>query len=189
MKLIKTCPESEETLSRLGLYHSEEGKAVSLEVSGDENKIEDSIVLRKENIYPDGYGLVVISSKIDDRIKSKIENKQIVLLGLSNYSKEDIELLEANRIRYFTMRKTMELSLSEVCDLVMESSISFEKLCLSVNLDCLDSAFYAGGIPGGMTTRELIYMIQRLKRMKNLRTAEICGGDPDIAAKLVKELS
>lgn len=183
MKLVKTYPEADEIILKLNLYHNEEGKDVSLEVSSDEKEIDDSIVLRKENSYPNGYGLVVISSKIDEKLKGK----QAVLLGLSNYSRQDIQLLE--KTRYFTMKKITELSLAEVCDLVMENSRGFEKLCLSVNLNCLDSAFSPEGVPGGLTTRELIYIIQRLKLMKNLRTAEICGENPDIIAKLVKELS
>lgn len=186
MKVIKAYPGAEDTINSLKKYSSESGAGMFFEISSDKTKIDDSIVLLEENEFPSGYGLIVISSKIDRKI---LNRKDAVVFGLSEYSRNDLRQLETNRIRTFTMKQMTELGIEEAADLVMESAMQFTRLCLSINLDCLDKAFYSEGAVGGMTTRELIYVVQRIKLMKNLKTAEIAGNDKDIAAKLVSEIS
>ena len=186
MRLIKTYPEAEEIISALLKHNNEDGKEAQFEISKDESKLDGSIALRQENKYPGGFGLISISSRIDAKLLAR---KDIVLLGISSYSKKELEELERNKVRFFTMKKITEIGMEETIDLVMENAVKFGKLCISVNLDVLDRAFCPDGAVGGMTTRELISAIQRLKMMKNLTAAEICGKDKDIAAKLVKELS
>ena len=186
MKLIKTYPGADVIITKLSRYHSEEARNVSFDISNDDKDIGHSIVLRENNVYPNRCGLIVISSKIDDKVKQRLG--ELVLFGLSNYSKQDIELIEKNKVRYFTMKKIMELGLQDSCDSAMESAINFKKLCISIDLDCLDSAFAEKGFPGGLSTRQLICVLQRFKQMKNLRTVEIAGDNTDIIAKIVKEL-
>jgi arginase family enzyme len=186
MKVIKAYPGAEDIINALRKYSSESGSGIFFEISSDTANIENSIVLRDENKFPSDYGLILISSKIDKKI---LNRKDIVILGLADYSRKDIKQLETNRVRSFTMKQITELGLEEAADLVMESAMQFGKLCLSINLDCLDRAFYPDGAIGGMTTRELIYTVQKIKLMKNLKTAEISGSDKDITAKLVSELS
>ncbi|MBW2992556.1 arginase family protein [Candidatus Woesearchaeota archaeon] len=176
MRVVKCYPGADEIVSKLSLYRNEEGRDVSVEVSSDENKIEDSIVLRDKLKYPSGYGLVVVSSRVDDKL---LDRRDAVFLGVSNYSKA----------RDFSMKKITQLGLGEVVDLVMERAMGFDSVCLSINLDVLDKAFSSDGAIGGMTTRELIYAVQRLKLMKNLRTVEMTGENIYILAKLIRELA
>jgi|GEM_PF-2062238 len=185
MRVVKNCAGADDIISNLIMFCNEDGKNTSFEISAG-GEIEDSIILQEENRYPYGYGLIVLSSKIDSGL---IGRRDVVFLGLSNYSKEAITALDADNIRYFTMKKIMDISLGEAAGLAMESAISFDRLCLSINLDILDKTFSPDGIVGGMTTRELIYCIQRIKMMKNLRTVEICGENKEIIAKLVKEIA
>jgi arginase family enzyme len=186
MKIIKAYPGADETVRLLNKHGKESAGEMFFEISSDTANIENSIVLRKENEFPTGYGLIVISSKINKKISGR---KDAVIFGLSEYSRNDLRQLETNKIRTFTMKQMTELGIEEAADLVMESAMQFPKLCLSINLDCLDKAFYPEGVVGGMTTRELIYAVQRIKLMKNLKTAEISGNDNEIKAKIVGELS
>ena len=126
--------------------------------------------------YPAGYGIVAISSKAEDNILGRSD---AAFLGLNTEIKG----------RSFTMKKITQIGLSECVDLLMEKAMQSEKTCLSISLDALDKAFYDKGAVGGMTTRELIYSVQRLKLMKNLKTAEIAGNDSMIIAKIIKELT
>jgi len=186
MKLIKTYAGADDIISELGRCHNEDGKDVQFEISKDESSLDDSIALRQENKYPEGFGLIVISSAINEKL---LQRKDIVLLGISNYSKKELEELEGNKVRYFTMKKITQIGMEEIIDIAMENAVRFGKLCISVNLDVLDRAFCSRGVVGGMTTRELICAVQRLKMMKNLKAAEICGDDSKISAKLAKELA
>jgi arginase family enzyme len=185
MRIVKTYPEADGIISALLKYHNEDGKDAQLEITKDESKLEDSIILRQENKYPEGYGLMAISSKIDAKLSAR---KEIVFLGISSYSSKELEELEKNKARYFTMKKITQMGMEETVDLAMENAVKSGRLCISINTDVLDRAFCTDGIVGGMTTRELISIIQRLKLMKNLKTVEICSGDKEIAAKLIKEL-
>jgi arginase family enzyme len=186
MRVIKAYPEADRITGVLAKHAPESGSSAFFEISSETANAEDSIVLRKENEFPSGYGLIVISSGIDKKILAR---KDAVVFGISEYSRDELKQLEANKIRAFTMKQITELGIDEAADLVMESAMQFPKLCLSINLDCLDKAFYPDGAVGGMATRELIYLVQRIKLMKNLKTAEISGSDEGITAKLVRELS
>ena len=71
----------------------------------------------------------------------------------------------------------------------------------SIDIDVLDPAFAPGTgyiEPGGLSTRELIYLIQRIKLLKNIRKYDLVEVNPDrdislttckAAAKIVKELT
>jgi arginase family enzyme len=182
MRVVKACASADNTVELL----CKNNQGGYFEISADEKNTEDSIVLREENRYPAGYGLIVISSKIDTAV---LNRDDVVLFAISDYSKRDTEALDKNRVRYFTMDKISDIGLGEAADLAMENSIRFGKLCLSINLDCLDKAFYSNGVVGGITSRELIYCLRRFKLMKNLKTAEIAGDNAEIAAKLIRELT
>ena len=183
MRLIKASKNSDDIISELASYPNEEGKQSNIEVY-DYDSGDDAIILRDKNEYPTGYGLIVISLRMNEGVKGR---NGVVFLGLSNYSKEDIGSLAKNK--YFTMKKISEIGLHESVSLAMENAIVFEKLCISIDLDVLDKAFSPDGAVGGMTTRELIYSVQRLKMMRNLRKVEICRDNQEIIAKLVKEIA
>jgi len=83
----------------------------------------------------------------------------------------------------------------------METARGWGAFYLSIDIDVIDPAFAPGtGFrePGGLTSREMIYFIQRLKRLKNLKMTDITEVNPSkdsadltvkLAAKLVKELA
>jgi len=89
----------------------------------------------------------------------------------------------------------------EVCESIMSVAREWDGSYLSIDIDALDPAYAPGtghSEPGGLTTRQLIYFIQRLKILKNLNAADIVEVNPKkdvndmtskVAAKLIAELA
>ena len=77
----------------------------------------------------------------------------------------------------------------------------FDALYLSVDIDVVDAAFVPGtGFPevAGLTSRELLYFLHRIKRLKNLKGIDVVEVNPTkdvrdvtslLGAKIVFELS
>ena len=96
--------------------------------------------------------------------------------------------------------KNLFLNIDNACDSVMEICRQFNELYLSIDIDVLDPSFAPGTgylEPGGLSTRELIYFIQRIKLLKNLKRIDLTEVNPekdinDItvknAAKIISEL-
>ena len=80
----------------------------------------------------------------------------------------------------------------EACDAAMQASRSKEHLVLLINLSVLDPAFNpAVKEPGGMTSRELIYFVQRFRLLKGLQAVILTGYSKEtmsLLAKLIVEL-
>jgi len=129
-----------------------------------------------------------------------LKTDNIVIVGLSNIMPQERKFLEKNKIDSFLMKDIFG-NIENICDGVMELVNHFDGLYLSIDIDVLDPAFAPGTgtiSPGGMTSRELIYFVQRLKKLKNLRMVDIVEVNPDkdvndmtsiLAAKLIFELS
>ena len=77
----------------------------------------------------------------------------------------------------------------DVCDSIMSVARNGKSLFLSINLNVLDPAFAPDVIsqkPGGLTTRQLIYFIQRIRLLKNFKTADITGIKKEAEEKTIK---
>ncbi|RJQ16820.1 hypothetical protein C4573_02020 [Candidatus Woesearchaeota archaeon] len=114
--------------------------------------------------------------------------ENVVYAGLRTFDKNSLNQIRNNK--QFSMKEISFEGLHETCDAVM--AVSREKnLWLSINLSVLDPSFTDIGFPGGLTPRELIYFVQRIKLLKNLKGAEILGVSEKtekIAVKLALEL-
>lgn len=85
----------------------------------------------------------------------------------------------------FSMREISLECLRETSDSAMSVARQWPSLHISINADVLDSLEN----PGGLSVRELITFIQRLRLLKNYRSADIHGAlHPTIIAKLAAEL-
>ncbi|MBS3107714.1 arginase family protein [Candidatus Woesearchaeota archaeon] len=133
---------------------------------------------------------------VDENIIAK---ENIILIGIRNPSVEEIQYLKENNIKYYTCRQIFN-NLQEICDAVMELARNFSALYISVDIDSVDPAFAPGVShiePAGLSSRELIYFLQRIKRIGNLKAADIVEVVPSkdingmtvkLAAKIMKEL-
>ncbi len=137
-----------------------------------------------------------------DYLKFLVEEKvlqpeNIIVMGIRAQHPQEIAYFKEKGIRYVPCRNLMDVS--AICDGVMEFLRDFDAIYLSIDLDVLDPAFAPGVSyiePGGYTTRELFYFVQRLKKLKNLKAIDVVELNPEndinnltakTAAKLVAE--
>ena len=123
--------------------------------------------------------------------EGKVKKENVILVGIRNCDIKEIEYLKDNKIKFFDMKKIFELGIKESCDLIMENVKNFNKLYLSIDIDVVDPAFAPGtgyAEPGGLTSREMIYFVQRLKLLKNLKKVDIVevNLEKDISNQTVK---
>lgn len=130
--------------------------------------------------------------------ENAINPKNVIIIGIRNADPEEIDYMKEKNIAFFTMKQLFN-NIEDICDVVMEKARNFGNLYISVDIDVLDPAFAPGTgciEPGGMSSRELIYFIQRLKLLKNLKMMDIVEVNPKIdfnnmtskvAAKIIGE--
>jgi arginase len=105
--------------------------------------------------------------------------KNILLVGIRNSDIAESEFLRENAIRVINMNQILE-NIEEMCEIIMEFSDKKE-LYLSLDIDVVDPAFAIGTgykEPGGLTSREIIYIVQRLNKVKNLRAIDLVEINP-----------
>ena len=133
-------------------------------------------------------------------VKEKIvKPENIILVGIRNPDMKEISFLKDYKIKYFTCRQLFN-NIEDHCDVIMELVQGFSDVYVSIDIDVLDPAFAPGTgyiEPTGLSTRELIYLIQRIKLLKNIRKYDLVEVNPDkdvnlmtckAAAKIIKEL-
>ncbi len=126
--------------------------------------------------------------------------ENVIIVGLRNWDKQEYDFLRQNKIKFFTMKEKSSEGKEEVCNAVMSNAKDFEALYLSIDIDAVDPAFAPGTgypEPGGLTSRELLYFLQRIKMLKNLKGIDLVEINPEkdinsmtvkLGAKIVVEM-
>lgn len=128
----------------------------------------------------------------------KAEN--ILIVGLRNSDIEELNYIRKKGIRTMSLNE-IATDIENACDTLMEFA-SGKELYVSLDIDVVDPAYApATGYkePGGLTSRQLIYMISRINKMKNLRAVDIVEINPEkdkehggmtvkLGAKILSEL-
>jgi arginase family enzyme len=138
----------------------------------------------------------------EDWLRSLIESgfptENILLIGIRNSDQSETTFLKENKIKMISMNQLLE-DLQGTCDSITEFSQGNE-LYVSVDIDIIDPAFAPGTgyiEPGGLTSRQFIYLIQRINRIKNLKAVDIVEINPEkdignltvkLGAKILSEL-
>ncbi len=107
-------------------------------------------------------------------IESGFPAENVLLVGARNSDRQEIEFVSKNKIRIISMNQMLS-DLQDSCDIIMEFSHGKE-LYVSVDIDVIDPAFAPSTgymEPGGLTSRQFIYLIQRINKMRNLRAVDI----------------
>jgi arginase family enzyme len=123
--------------------------------------------------------------------------RNIIIAGARNILPEEKEFLQENKIQVFGMEVLREKE--EICDIIMERARNSDGFYISIDIDVVDPAFAPGTArqePAGLSSRELIYFLQRLMLLKNFRGADIVEINPDLddgktvklGAKILAEL-
>lgn len=140
----------------------------------------------------------------EDWLRSLIDagfpTENILLVGIRNSDVAETSFLKQNKIKTITMNQLLE-DLAGISDSITEFSNSpGGELYVSLDIDVVDPAFAPGTgyiEPGGLTSREFIYIIQRINKIRNLKAVDIVevnpGKDRDnltvkLGAKILGEL-
>ena len=130
-----------------------------------------------------------------------LDKNNVILVGTRNMSKEERKFMIDNKIKNYSMREISFESLREVADSIMSVARLWSKVYISIDIDVIDPAFAPGTgypEPGGMSTRDLLYLVHKLKMLRNIGMADVVEANPDkdlndmtskMAAKIIVELS
>ncbi len=115
--------------------------------------------------------------------------KNILLVGIRNFNPEEIEFMHDKKIRNISMNQILE-DISDTADIITEFSRGRE-LYVSIDFSFIDPVFAPGVLDsnvGGVNSREFIYLIQRVNKIKNLRAIDLVEINPekDSSGKSVK---
>jgi arginase len=122
-----------------------------------------------------------------------------VFVSCRNFSIEENEYIKKNKITTIKMDILRE-DLEGICDILMERSRNSSGFFVSIDMNCLDPGFAPGVcnlMPGGLYSGEMIYLVKRLKLLKNFKGAGIFGINPEkdlnsitlkLGAKLIAEM-
>ncbi|HUW44094.1 MAG TPA: arginase family protein [Bacillota bacterium] len=106
--------------------------------------------------------------------------ENILLVGVRNLDPSENVFLKKSGIKVMKMNQLLE-NFEDSCDIIMEFSKGKE-LYLSIDIDIVDPAFAPGTghkEPGGLTSRQFLYLIQRINKLKNLKAADIVEINPE----------
>ncbi|MBW2976041.1 arginase family protein [Candidatus Woesearchaeota archaeon] len=129
-----------------------------------------------------------------------IKKENVVLIGLRSWHRDEHKFLKDNKIKTFTMKEISAENLNEISDSVMSVAKNFNALYLSISISAVDPAFAPGtneAEPGGLTSRELLFLLSRLKMLKNLKFIDLVGMQPEkdinsltakLGAKIISEM-
>lgn len=114
-----------------------------------------------------------------DLIERGFPTENILLVGIRNPAREEISFIKEKKIKTISIDEIL-LDVENICDTIMEFS-SGKELYVSVDIDAIDPAFApATGYPepGGISSREFVYLIKRINKIKNLRAVDIVEINP-----------
>jgi arginase family enzyme len=100
--------------------------------------------------------------------------KNILLIGARNFDIQEIKFLKEKGIKMISINQLNE-NLEEVTDVITEFA-NEKELYVSIDIDVIDPAFApsTGYLePGGLTSRQFLYIIQRINKIKKLRGIDI----------------
>ena len=94
-----------------------------------------------------------------------VKPENIILVGIRNPHPSELFYFKEKGITYFTCKG---IKLQDSCDVIMER-LRNKSLHISIDMDVLDPAFAPGVSypePAGLTTRQLLYYLQRIRMLK-----------------------
>lgn len=130
-----------------------------------------------------------------------LKKENIILVGVRNSDKEESDFIIKNKIKNYSMKEISFEGKDQVCDAIMSVARNWHNIYLSIDIDVVDPAFAPGTgycEPGGLTSRELLYFLQRLKLLNKIKMIDIVEINPEkdsnnmtskLAAKIVFEVS
>ncbi len=107
--------------------------------------------------------------------------ENLFLAGIRSYSPSEFAFLKKNKIKFLGMNSFLE-NLEDSCDILMEFAKNKE-IYISIDISVVDPGFAPGtsiSEPGGFTSREFLYLIQRINLLKGIKAVDIVEINPDM---------
>ncbi len=114
-------------------------------------------------------------------IEEGFSSENVLLVGSRNLWKDEIDFIKEKNIKRININSILE-DIDNIADTIMEFA-SGKELYVSIDVDVVDPAFApATGYPepAGLSSREFIYLISRISKMKNLRAVDIVEINPSL---------
>jgi len=179
----------------------EQGKFIAL---GGDHSITHPILKAMAKKYP-GIGIISFDAHPDmmqpfsmptheNFLRTLIEDgivpaDKVIVVGVRNADIEEMNFARQNDVKLYPMKIIALEGKESVCDGIMEVAKDWPALYLSIDIDVLDPAFAPGtgyAEPAGLTSRELLYFIQRILLLKNVKAMDLVEINP---AKDVQEMT
>ncbi|MAG08625.1 hypothetical protein CMO89_04075 [Candidatus Woesearchaeota archaeon] len=113
--------------------------------------------------------------------KNILKKENIILVGIRNWHKQEYSFLKEKRIKFYSMKEISQEGIKEVSEAVMSVAKDFDALYVSMDIDAVDPCFAPGTghiEPGGLTSREMLYFLNKLKLLKNLKMLDLVEINP-----------
>ena len=107
-------------------------------------------------------------------IEKGFPTENILIIGARNVDKSEIQFMKENKIKQISINSILE-DIDNIADTIMEFS-NGKDLYVSIDIDVVDPAFApAVAYPevGGLTSRQFLYLIQRIRKVKTLKAVDI----------------
>lgn len=112
-------------------------------------------------------------------IEAGYSRDSILAFGLRNLTLDDRQFLDSNKIKYHEIKNVEDIEFA--CDGLMEFiNRPDSNAIITFNLSVVDPSFAPSlieSVPGGLSSRELIYFSKRLSLLKNVKVVILKGID------------
>ncbi len=205
MKLIKLSPMVDSLVEELKKGQlSEAGVLPWADVSSEivfdvdfsvaivDDHLKSKEVIKKFSGIGENVGVVLFDAHVDclndddlvPYLSKFIDKKNIIIVGAREWNKDEWYFIKNHGIKVYSMKEISFEGKESVCDAIMAVAKDFGALFISIDADVLDAE------TGGLSVRELLYFLQRLKRLKNFKAADLAEfKDSKVMAKIVRELA
>jgi len=115
------------------------------------------------------------------KIVEEFGGERVLIAGVRNADSEEWRFLEEQGIKFVGMNQLLN-DLEVTTDFIMEFAHGCE-VYASLDIDVVDPAFAPGTgyqEPGGLSAREILYIVQRIAMMKNLRGVDLVEINPSL---------
>ena len=107
-------------------------------------------------------------------IEKGFPSENVLLVGVRNCNPEELVFLNKNKIKMINLNQITE-NIDDTCDTIMEFS-SGKELYVSIDVSVVDPAFAPAATHseiGGLTSRQLVYLISRINKIRNLKAVDL----------------
>lgn len=108
-------------------------------------------------------------------IEEGFPSENILLVGIRNSYKDELSYMEKKKIKVMNIDNVL-VNIEDACDTIMEFA-SGKELYVSIDIDVVDPVYapatgYKNEV-GGLTSRQLLYLLKRINKIKKLKAIDL----------------